>query len=271
MPPPPPQPVKKLHWGWHAALVLALCAPPAAFLLAHRRTHVPAPHTAQTASPPASAASAASLASAAASVASLVASAAPAASAPDYAAYAASLPPPSGDPLAAAEAMALVNARASKMVLTAVQLLGTPYRWGGKTQDGGFDCSGLVRAVVMQAAGMELPLNAAGQAWVTRPVPFHEVRPGDLVFFNTRGPVYSHVGIYVGDGFFIHAPHSGAVVRIEDMRQEKWMRRLTGTHRLPLMRPVLPASAAASAAASDASSAASMVSSPASNAGNAAQ
>ncbi len=165
------------------------------------------------------------------------------------AALTANLPAPSGDPLAAADAMALVNARASKMVLTAVQLLGTPYRWGGKTQSGGFDCSGLVRAVVMESTGMELPLNAAGQAHVTRPIEMDELRSGDLVFFNTRGPTYSHVGIYVGDGFFIHAPHSGAVVRIEDMHQEKWMRRLTGTHRLPLLHPAPQAVTAATATA----------------------
>lgn len=238
MPPPP-----KLHRGWYVALVLVLCALPAAVWLAHR---TPAPRTAQVqeAAPPL--APAVSVASAAAS----------AASAP---AYAASLPPVSGDPLAAAEAMALVSARSSQMVLAAVQFLGIPYRWGGKTESGGFDCSGLVRAVVLRATGMELPMSAREQAWVTRPVPQHELRAGDLVFFNTRGHVYSHVGIYVGDGFFIHAPHTGAVVRIEDMRQEKWMRRLTGTHRLPLMRPVPVASAASPAlAASAALAAASM-------------
>ena len=162
--------------------------------------------------------------------------------------------------------MALVSARSSQMVLAAVQFLGIPYRWGGKTENG-FDCSGLTRAVVLRATGMELPMNAHGQAYATRPVPFHEARAGDLVFFNTRGPVYSHVGIYVGDGFFIHAPHTGAVVRIEDMRQNKWMNRLTGTHRLPLIRPVVPASAMESAA----ESAAGMASSPASIAGNAVQ
>ena len=237
-----PQQPAKLHWGWRAALVLALCAPLAAFWLAKApQRPSPAPEAAQqpavqAASQPASAASAAA---------------------------SATLPPVSGDPLAAAEAMALVSARSSQMVLAAVQFLGTPYRWGGKTQSGGFDCSGVVRAVVLRATGMELPMSAREQAWVTRPVPQHELRAGDLVFFNTRGHVYSHVGIYVGDGFFIHAPHSGAVVRIEDMRQEKWMRRLTGTHRLPLMRPVVPASAAESSM--------SMASSPASSTVGAAQ
>ena len=240
MPQPP-----KLHWGWYVALVLALCVPVAAIRLANRVAAQRA--AARTAPPPAPAASAAAPAASAASAA---------ASAP---AYAASLPPPSGDPLAAAEAMALVGARSSQMVLAAVQFLGIPYRWGGKTESG-FDCSGLTRAVVLRATGMELPMNARGQAYATRPVPFHEARAGDLVFFNTRGHVYSHVGIYVGDGFFIHAPHSGAVVRIEDMRQDKWMNRLTGTHRLPLIRPVVPASASESAAG--------MASSPASSAGN---
>ena len=237
---------------WLIAVLLVLCA-----LLAVRWL-AKAPQSSSPASPADEQSSVLVPAQQAASPASV---AAPLASA--SVAQVAALPPASGDPLAAAEAMALVNARASKMVLTAVQLLGTPYRWGGKTQSGGFDCSGLTRAVVMQATGMELPMNARGQAWVTRPVPFHEVRAGDLVFFNTRGHVYSHVGIYVGDGFFIHAPHSGAVVRIEDMRQEKWMRRLTGTHRLPLIRPVVPASAVESAAG--------MASLPASITGNAVQ
>jgi cell wall-associated NlpC family hydrolase len=93
--------------------------------------------------------------------------------------------------------------------------LGTPYQWGG-AGPAGFDCSGLVM-VAFAAAGVGLPHNAAAQYEVTagRPAPLNGLRPGDLVFFGTSVPTIEHVGIYVGGGQMIDAPHTGAVVRIE--------------------------------------------------------
>ncbi|MBQ9579424.1 MAG: C40 family peptidase [Ottowia sp.] len=119
------------------------------------------------------------------------------------------------------------------MLLGAVQLLGTPYRYGGKSAKTGLDCSGFVSAVVAQATGLKLTGSARDQAQATRRVKRDELRVGDLLFFNSRGRQYGHVGIYVGEGRFAHAPHTGTVVRIDDLSERRW-KRLTGIHRLPL-------------------------------------
>ena len=106
---------------------------------------------------------------------------------------------------------------AQELVLYALGLLDTGYRFGGKNPEAGLDCSGMVSYIVEQVSGKKLPYNAAGIAERTRPVPAAAIRPGDLVFFNTLGRSYSHMGIYMGDGKFIHAPNSRGKVRIERM------------------------------------------------------
>ncbi|HRD95899.1 MAG TPA: C40 family peptidase [Rubrivivax sp.] len=126
-----------------------------------------------------------------------------------------------------------VRDAASEMVLTAMNFLGVPYRRGGSSADGGFDCSGFTRYVFEHSLGLILPRRAdeqaqqPGLAQVLR----EELKPGDLVFFNTMRRAFSHVGIYVGDGKFIHAPRSGGEVRIEDMRQAYWSKRFNGARR----------------------------------------
>lgn len=123
--------------------------------------------------------------------------------------------------------------KASEMVLTAMNFLGVPYQRGGSSADQGFDCSGFTRYVFEHSLGLVLPRRAdeqaqqAGLAQVLR----EELKPGDLVFFNTMRRAFSHVGIYVGEGKFIHAPRSGAEVRIEDMRQAYWSKRFNGARR----------------------------------------
>lgn len=122
---------------------------------------------------------------------------------------------------------------ASDMVLTAMNFLGVPYRRGGNSAEQGFDCSGFTRYVFEHSLGLVLPRRAdeqakqAGLAQVLR----DELKPGDLVFFNTMRRAFSHVGIYVGEGKFIHAPRSGGEVRIEDMRQAYWSKRFNGARR----------------------------------------
>lgn len=120
-----------------------------------------------------------------------------------------------------------------QVVDTAFNYLNAPYKYGGNNALTGFDCSGLVRAVYLQAADASLPRTAAAQAAATTQINRSQLQPGDLVFFNTaRRRTFSHVGIYVGDNKFIHAPRTGAQVRIEDMGQRYWTSRFTGARRV---------------------------------------
>ena len=126
-----------------------------------------------------------------------------------------------------------VGETASDLVVNAMGFLGVPYRRGGNTVESGFDCSGFVRAMFEQTVGMVLPRRAKDQAAVTETIDRKELQPGDLVFFNTMRAKFSHVGIYVGDGKFIHSPKPGQQVRVEDMRQAYWERRFNGARRVP--------------------------------------
>lgn len=109
------------------------------------------------------------------------------------------------------------DTRANDVVLYALHLIDTGYRFGGKNPEAGLDCSGMVSYVYGNAAGLDLSGSAADIARRGRPVDNAQLRPGDLVFFNTRNRPYSHVGIYVGDGRFIHAPNSNGKVRMESL------------------------------------------------------
>jgi cell wall-associated NlpC family hydrolase len=123
--------------------------------------------------------------------------------------------------------------RTSDLVVTALGFLGVPYRRGGNSAEtGGFDCSGFVRAMYNQSVGRLLPRRAEEQAAATEKIDRSELKPGDLVFFNTMRRAFSHVGIYVGEGKFIHAPRTGAEVRVEDMNGSYWRRRFDGARRV---------------------------------------
>ena len=123
--------------------------------------------------------------------------------------------------------------RSSDMVISAMNFLGVPYRRGGSSEETGFDCSGFTRHVFEKSLGLVLPRRVDDQASAQGLVPVSrdELRPGDLVFFNTLKRTFSHVGIYVGDGKFIHAPRTGSAVRVEDMRYAYWSQRFTGARR----------------------------------------
>lgn len=129
--------------------------------------------------------------------------------------------------------------KASNLVMNAMGFLGVPYKYGGNSaESGGFDCSGFVRAVFEQSVGKVLPRRADQQAAATQEIDRSELKPGDLVFFNTMKRAFSHVGIYVGDGKFIHSPRSGSHVRVEDMRIAYWQTRFNGARRVtPLAEP----------------------------------
>ena len=119
-----------------------------------------------------------------------------------------------------------------QLISTAIQFMGVPYRRGGSNAASGFDCSGFVRNVYADALGLVLPRVARDQANATKKIEKKELRPGDLVFFNTMRRAFSHVGIYLGDGKFIHAPRPGKNVRVEDMRVAYWTKRFNGARRV---------------------------------------
>lgn len=123
---------------------------------------------------------------------------------------------------------------AREIVLQALALIGVPYRYGGSNPETGLDCSGLVRHVVAKAAGLKLPGDTKAISEFGAPIDQAQIQPGDLVFFNTLRRPYSHVGIYLGNQRFIHAPSTGGVVEIVNMTQRYWQQRYNGARRLPL-------------------------------------
>jgi cell wall-associated NlpC family hydrolase len=123
---------------------------------------------------------------------------------------------------------------AGDLVLTAMNFLDVRYRRGGNSADEVFDCSGFTRHVVSSVLGLQLPRRSAEQAQQAGlpAVERQALQPGDLVFFNTLKRAFSHVGIYIGDGRFIHSPRSGQSVRVEEMDSPYWSRRFNGARRV---------------------------------------
>jgi cell wall-associated NlpC family hydrolase len=121
---------------------------------------------------------------------------------------------------------------AQDLILKGLELVGINYRRGGTDPDSGLDCSGFVQLVFKDAVGKLLPRTAKEQSQVGDVVNKNELKPGDLVFFNTMRRAFSHVGIYLGDNHFLHAPRTGAEVRVEDMSQGYWVKRYNGARRV---------------------------------------
>jgi len=142
------------------------------------------------------------------------------------------LPDAESEPAAATAPLIHVTDRASGVALQALAYLGTPYRTGGLSPRTGFDCSGLVAYAYREGAGMALPRNTFDLSRQGEPIERAALRPGDLVFYNTQRREYSHVGIYLGEDRFIHAPTSGGEVRVENLRADYWMRRYSGARRV---------------------------------------
>ncbi|HUP94731.1 MAG TPA: C40 family peptidase [Burkholderiales bacterium] len=126
------------------------------------------------------------------------------------------------------------SAQIRELALHALSLVGTPYRFGGTSPDSGFDCSGLVFYVYQRGIGVALPRDTQRLSEVGASVLADALEPGDLVFFNTTGRAYSHVGIYLGEGRFIHAPTTGGAVQLVDIRDRYWQMRYDGARRLAL-------------------------------------
>ena len=122
--------------------------------------------------------------------------------------------------------------RAQEVLVNALSLTGIQYKYGGKSPETGFDCSGFVRYVFSQATNLSLPPTARAISQIGKTIKKDELQPGDLVFFNTLRTAFSHVGIYMGDNKFIHAPSTGKTVRVESMKDGYWAKRFNGAQRL---------------------------------------
>jgi cell wall-associated NlpC family hydrolase len=119
-----------------------------------------------------------------------------------------------------------------EVLLNALSLKGIRYRYGGTSPETGFDCSGFVRYVFREAANISLPHNARAISQIGNIIAPDQLQPGDLVFYNTMKSAFSHVGIYLGNNRFIHAPSSGRGIRIVDMDDAYWSKRFDGARRI---------------------------------------
>lgn len=119
----------------------------------------------------------------------------------------------------------------SRLLERTFAFLGVPYKWGGTKAEEGFDCSGFVRQVVADVTGRILPRTAKEQSEVGAQVSRKELKPGDLVFFNTMRRAFSHVGIYLGNNLFAHAPRRGQTVRIDSLTDDYWVKTYEGARR----------------------------------------
>lgn len=153
-------------------------------------------------------------------------------SAVPYAHTAEAMPASAGPGNTEASTVSDYTASAQDLINQGMSYLGIRYRFGGSSPETGLDCSGLVQNVFRNAIGLDLPRTAREMASLGDKIGRQELKPGDLVFFNTMRRAFSHVGIYVGDGQFLHAPSRGGGVRVEDMSSSYWAKRFNGARRL---------------------------------------
>jgi cell wall-associated NlpC family hydrolase len=133
---------------------------------------------------------------------------------------------------AASDVTANVLDVAQHLVANALGLIGVKYTYGGNTPEQGLDCSGFVKLVFQQTMGMSLPRQSHEMSKLGETVEQASLMPGDLVFFNTLRRSNSHVGIYIGDGQFVHSPSSGGKVRVENLSAKYWQSRFDGAKRI---------------------------------------
>jgi cell wall-associated NlpC family hydrolase len=139
----------------------------------------------------------------------------------------------SGPSLRASHLHAPDSVAANGVLMRAIGLVGTPYHYGGNTPQGGFECRGLVKFVFRDTAGIRLPRSTRELVAIDAPaVRRDELQPGDLVFFAPGGGGASHIGIYVGEGRFVHAPSTGGTVRLDLLDSEYWRRSYSGARRV---------------------------------------
>lgn len=129
-------------------------------------------------------------------------------------------------------AFARYTSATQEVILKGLQLVGIHYRLGGNNEESGLDCSGFVRLVFKDTLGMILPRTAREMSEIGQQVESRDLKPGDLVFFNTMRRTFSHVGIYLGDNYFLHAPRPGSEIRVESMQSSYWLSRYNGARRV---------------------------------------
>lgn len=119
-----------------------------------------------------------------------------------------------------------------ELLLQAMTLIGVAYKFGGSNPIRGLDCSGFIQYIFKQSLNLSMPRTAAEQARIGVPVTLQELKPGDLVFFNTRHGRNSHVGLYLGDDKFIHAPRTGKYIEIGNIKSSYWAKHYNGARRV---------------------------------------
>jgi cell wall-associated NlpC family hydrolase len=125
-----------------------------------------------------------------------------------------------------------VASKAGTVVVGALNMIGVRYQWGGNSPDSGLDCSGFVRYVFRDTLGMTLPRRAEEMSQMGEKVKMTDLKPGDLVFFNTMRRTFSHVGIYIGDNKFVHSPSTGSKIRVDELDDSYWEKHFTGARRV---------------------------------------
>jgi len=123
-----------------------------------------------------------------------------------------------------------------EVLMSALSLTGIKYRYGGGSPETGFDCSGFVRYVFQQAASLTLPHSTRALSQLGQAIPLEQLKPGDLVFFDTLKSAFSHVGIYLGGNRFIHAPSAGGSINVANMNDTYWAKRFNGARRLEISK-----------------------------------
>lgn len=136
----------------------------------------------------------------------------------------------SSDPIA--EAPVPLPARLQNLLMHAISMIGVKYNFGGNSAQTGFDCSGFVQHVFAESAALELPRSSYAMGKLGVNVESENLQPGDLVFYRTLHRAFSHVGIYLGEGRFVHAPSRGKSVEIVNMADSYWKKRFNGARRL---------------------------------------
>ncbi|MCX7192168.1 MAG: C40 family peptidase, partial [Proteobacteria bacterium] len=124
------------------------------------------------------------------------------------------------------------EAQMNNLAIYAMSLYDTPYQYGGKSRVNGFDCSGFVQFVFRNSLGLQLPRTSAEMSQIGAPLEAVQLKPGDLVFFNTTRNPNSHVGIFIGDNRFVHSPKSGKAIMLTSLNDKYWSAHYNGARRI---------------------------------------